>query len=607
MKGIMKKNGWMILVWIAVVATMAVSCTENPKITKPLPTGSSSITGPGGSVPAAVAVTATPNLLTFNGTASVQATVTDSGGANVSDGTIVIFIVNNTALGLITPQATTFNGIATATFTAGTNAGTVTVTATSGAVNNTATITINAPTTGSIEFVSATPSVIGIRGSGQTETSLITFAVKDVNGNPVVDGIAVSFTMSGPGGGRLPASGGEYIGLLDTTPTTGGASTVGGDATVTLNSGTVAGPVTIIASVTLGAQTLSSASTPISIGGGVPSATHFNIATSRFNLDGFDSSNVQATLSAFIADRFGNFNVLTGTSVSFYTEAGAVDASNITNNTGITSVLFRTQAPMPASVAIWGPADPLDEVALLTYLNGTYGLGLSTTEPTVHPRHGWVAVLAAVQGEEHFNDANGNGLYDAGETFTDLGEPFYDKNDDGCRNNGATKNCSGVVSASPDPFEEFIDANGNNIYDPPNGVWDGPGCPGAGCQTSKMIWTEITLAFTGNAAFCSFDTAAPGFNIANGSSQSFSFMVGDFNTNRLVPGTTITVAASKGNLTGTTNYTVPDGVPFGPVEIGLTLSDSDSTTALAESSTITVTVNSSEVVGCATSVSGTVN
>ncbi len=109
-------------------------------------------------------------------------------------------------------------------------------------------------------------------------------------------------------------------------------------------------------------------------------------------------------------------------------------------------------------------------------------------------------MLATVQGEEAFNDANGNGNYDLGESFTDLGEPFIDKNDDGCRNSGTQKNCNGVISASTEPFEEYIDSNGNGQYDGPNGVWDGPNCPGANCQTSKMIWTDITLQFTDTAS-----------------------------------------------------------------------------------------------------------
>ena len=161
------------------------------------------------------------------------------------------------------------------------------MTATSGSVSNTALITITAPASGSIEFTSAEPQVLGLKGFGQTETSLIQFTVNDINGNPVSDGTAVDFVMSGPGGGRLPADGGEYIGDLDASPTTTSASTISGIASVFLHSGTLAGTVTIVATVSVSGTDIASSSTVISIGGGVPSATHFSLSTSVLNLAGY--------------------------------------------------------------------------------------------------------------------------------------------------------------------------------------------------------------------------------------------------------------------------------------------------------------------------------
>lgn len=554
----LKKN---ILLLLGICALILCSCEERVDPTSLTASQGTATVGGTTSGAASIALTATPATLTVNGTSSIQATVITGSGANVANGTSVSFTVSNSALGTISSQATTFNGVATSTFTAAKITGTVTITASTGGISQTVNITINAPTTGSIQFVSANPQVIGIKGGGQTATSFVTFLVNDVNGNPVVDGIGVSFTMSGPSGGRLPTNGGEYIGDLDTTPTTATASTVNGNAIATLNSGTVAGPVTIIASVTVGGQTLSSSSTPISIGGGVPSATHFNLATTRLNLDGLVWSNRQATISAFIADRFGNYNILTGTSVSFYTEAGAIDRSNVTDATGATSVILRTQAPNPVDVPPIGSSNQAD---------------------------GWVTVLATVQGEEAFNDSNGNGVYETSESFTDLGEPFIDKDDDGVRDTS--------------PFEEYIDANGNGVYDAPNGVWDGPGCTGAGCQSSKMISTSHRLAFTGHADTCTLSPTS--FNITNGGSQSFSFTLGDINSNSLVPGTTITVTATKGILSGRISYTLLDGVG-GPTVISFTLSDDPDDTAVG-AAIINVEVSSPEVVGCQATASGTI-
>ncbi|OGW58075.1 MAG: hypothetical protein A2Y48_04115 [Nitrospirae bacterium RIFCSPLOW2_12_42_9] len=570
-----------------------------------------------------ISMTATPSTITTTQTSSIQALITTAPGANVADGTTVSFTISSSIYGSITASATTSSGIATATFTAASVPGTVTITASvAGGLSNTATIVIAAPATGSIVYSGTTASALGIKGTGQTETATLTFAVKDINGNPVIDGTSVSFTMGGPGGGRLPDNGGEYIGDLDTTPTTASVSTSGGNALINLHSGSVAGPVVVSASVTSSNnQTISASSAVISIGGGLPSASHFNLATSRFNLPGLVVSNSQATIRAYIADRFGNYNVLTGTSVSFYTEAGAIDRSDITDETGKTDVIFRTQSPDPANVS-----PSTDETDLIDSLYTTYGLSIPYTTSY---RDGWTKVMSTVQGEEAFLDENGNGLFDSSysttacptgytcqcstgsvsgpascgsgsrsEGFIDIGEPFIDKNDDSSRDNGQ-------VSGSP--FEEWIDVNGNGVYNDPNGVWDGPGCTGTNCLSSKVIWTSITLAFTGNAEYCEiFPTT---FAITNGGSpQSFSFMVSDIYTNRLVSGTTIKVEASKGTMSPTSpyTYTVPDGVPYGPTEISFTLSDPD-TDLTFDSSTIIVTVSSTDVITCPpVSISGTV-
>jgi cysteine-rich repeat protein len=53
---------------------------------------------------------------------------------------------------------------------------------------------------------------------------------------------------------------------------------------------------------------------------------------------------------------------------------------------------------------------------------------LDFTGATECPQDGLLDVLAAVRGEEGFDDENGNGVHDAGEDFVDFPEPFLDKN-----------------------------------------------------------------------------------------------------------------------------------------------------------------------------------
>ena len=213
---------------------------------------------------------------------------------------------------------------------------------------------------GSIEFDSATPVVIAIRGTAGNSTSLVKFIVDDSEGAPAANGISVDFVMTGPGGN-------EYIGEQDATPTTASTETVGGYASVYLNSGFVAGSVNISATVT--GTALTAAASTISIGGDVPNDDHLTLARLPVNLEGLEWTNIQSTVSAFLADRYGNYNILEGTSLSFKAEAGAIDTSAVTDAYGEASVMFRTQDLKPEDVApvAW-------ENALCAALEATYGI-----------------------------------------------------------------------------------------------------------------------------------------------------------------------------------------------------------------------------------------
>ncbi|MBI5747034.1 MAG: hypothetical protein HZA13_08535 [Nitrospirae bacterium] len=502
-------------------------------------TGGTTTTGGGTSSAASITISINPSgSLSAQGTASVTATVRDSAGANISDGTTVTFAIDNATLGSITSTATTVSGAATATFTALSTAGTVTVTVTSGGASGTTTITILGADVGSIQFVSASPSVIGVKGSGQTETSIITFSISDTNGQPATDGTTTTFTFDGPNGG-------ETI-----NPTTG--STVSGQVKTTLQSGTVAGPVRVTASTVVNGTTISSSSTGVSIGGGVPNITHLTLATTKLNLAGLAYVNLQATISSFLADRFGNFNVLQGTSISFYTEAGAIDSSSTTDATGSTSVTFRTQEPTPVSpVSTASPTLP----SAWTTLGGTG-----------NPLNGLSTIIAVTSGEECFVDNNGNGIYD-GTTIDsfpsscDIGEPFIDADDDGAFDAGT---------------EFYIDANQNGAFDGPNGSWD----------ANILIWKKIQIAFTGGPS--QILVSPTSFAILDGTSQSFDLCVADINANSIMGGSTVQIAASKGTLTGGGTFTMPDTLT-GPYCFGFTLSDADTDT-IVEASTITITV-----------------
>lgn len=535
------KKGCLLLLFLAFI-----SCGDKTPFSLPAGGNTSTPPPPGVNAPSEIGLTvnsATTTTLTSGDNVNIVAIVKDNAGVILPNGTKVAFI---TTSGTISPQATTVDGKATATFTAGAIEGTTTITASSGTIFTTIPITVNRPQTGSILFDSSTPSLIGVIGGGQPITSTVTFLVKDIKGNLVADGLKVDFVMTGPSGGKISTNGGEFIGANGTTtPTLASGSTRSGKASVILNSGAVSGAVTITASTSLGATTLSSSAPAISIGGGIASGPHFNIAASVLNLPGLGFSGITSTITGFIADRFGNFNILKGTSVSFYTEAGAIGPSGLTNTDGLTSVLLRTQAPAPF------PASPI----------------------ALTPKNGHVTVLATVIGEEGFTDANGNGLYEAGEFINDLPEPFIDRNDNGTFDTG----------------EFYIDADGNGLYSFGNNVWDGPACKDPVCLPSKTIWTRNTLAFTGPATCTISATDGSVSTINNAGTRSMLVTIGDINNNTPIAGTTITLVATKVTLGGPTSITLGDGVG-GPFPIFFTLSDADAKADVPAGEPYSVTV-----------------
>lgn len=605
----------------------------SPVITATSGTGSDTvtITVAADTSPASVTLAASPTSLTVGGTATITATVRDSSSTNVPDGTAVSFSLDNSSLGTVTANATTSSGIATATFTASSDTpGTVTITASAGSAIGTTSIAISAADTGSIEFLSVTPAdnIIGIKGSGKTETAVIKFSVKDINGNAVLDGVNVDFCLSGPSGGRLPSAGGEYLndqeevtevftdansnGCYDTgetftdtasgtyadtlysSPVHASSSTVGGVATVNLHSGLVSGNVTILATVQ--STGLASSSGTISIGGGIANMQHFSLALSDLNIAGLAYINEQSTLSLLIADRFGNANLLADTTVSYYTESGAtISSTSVLDSAGSTSMVYRTQNPNPEDVVIlgggacaggsssWYSIGSDWESCLLDYVNTTYGI--STTK---HPRDGWATLTAAIVGEEHFDDSNGNGMYDSGEFDAAADdtehEVFVDSDDDDVHDDG-TNEPNGAGNGF-DPEELYIDSNMDGSHDTKNTTWD----------SSKTLFKDIKILITGAPVYIKIYsitnvTANPGsYTIANGGSESFRVIVADENLNQISGTSTVEFSLAGDGTLIATDHILTSGFSYGPYESSFSVSDSAPGTVETKASAVTITV-----------------
>jgi hypothetical protein len=210
-----------------------------------------------------ISLTSDRSVLPLNGQATLRAVVIESSGTPVQNGTFVTF---TSTLGTVEPvEVKTINGVATATFNAGSVSGKSAVTAFSGGAKTTAAteITIGAAAAKTIA-ISATPSSVSQSGGTVTVAAL----VMDEAGNPLP---GVNVTFSADNGQLAPTSAlsdsnGVARTQLTTTQTskvTATAGTATKDVTVTVSAaptikitapdtGNVGVPVGIVVEATSG-------------------------------------------------------------------------------------------------------------------------------------------------------------------------------------------------------------------------------------------------------------------------------------------------------------------------------------------------------------------
>lgn len=417
----------------------------------------------------------------------------------------------------------TVAGVASTTYTALTAAGSDTITASISGSSVSIALTVVPLNAGSLSFVSASPTTIGLKGMGGVgiqETSRLTFKVLDTSG-AAKSNQPVNFALNTTVGGlALSASSGS----------TGADGTV----SVIVQSGVVATPVRVTASTTVGSTTLSTQSDQLVVSTGVPAQDGFSLSVANMNPEAYNHDGVTTTVTARLSDHFHN-PVPDGTAVSFTTSGGMIEPSCLTVK-GSCSVVWTSQNPRP----------------------------LFTTGAL---RNGRAVVFAHAVGEEAFVDLNGNGVADAGE-FTDTSEAFMDDNESGTRQAN----------------EPFLDFNGDGAFNAPDGQYNGilQGAAYVGKGRSKDVFGNLVIVMsTGEAKI----TAAPASLAGPG---SFNVTVTDDNGNTMPSGTTITVVAPFGNLTGLTNYKVIQNVGAG-IALSYSLAATDSPVAKSGSISVTVT------------------
>jgi hypothetical protein len=535
--------------------------------------------GTGSSFKAGMLAISSP-MVSAGGTTTISASIVDKTGTLLSGTAVtVVFnspcVANGTAtitgpVGSTLPagSVSTSTGIAQATYTAKGCSGTDVITATATVTNPdnststltaTGTVTVAAGAVGSIQFVSATPSTIGLKGTGLNETSTVVFKVVDSSGGPRA-GVAVTFALNTSVGGvkLAPAS-----------------ATSGSDGLVqtVVSSGTAHTSVRVTA--TIASPALSTESSVLAITTGLPASNSFSIATGMGssgnacpNVEAYNVDGVTIPIVVRLADRYNN-PAPDGTAVAFTTDGGHV-VGNCTTPSAAASAGDGT------CTATWTSADPRPQPA-------------NDNPPIKEP--GRVKVLATAIGEESFTDVNGNGFYDTGEPFTNLGEPFRDDNESGNYELG----------------EYFLDFNHDGIRTPPDGVFKGITCTAGSsptCSTTTLaIGAATTIVMSTGGAII---TEVSGFinPYALNSNNALVFNVKDLNNNPLPAGTIITVSASS--TLGTISqgsFTTPCSTVIG----GQTLTSFLTGAAAAGAGNVTITVVSPTGVTTVHNFSSTVN
>ncbi|MGB8856500.1 MAG: hypothetical protein WCC58_07490, partial [Burkholderiales bacterium] len=396
-------------------------------------------------------LTINPTTLSAGGNASVSIAVLN-GSVPYTASIPVTFTSACQAQGkanLSSPVATQ-NGIATSSYTdkgCGV-ADTITASVTLAGATSTKTgsISVLPATVGSISFVKADPFNIALKGTGgpgRLENSTVTFKVLDSNGNPIVR--QVNFLLDTTVGGLVvdPAS---------------ATSAADGTVSTVVKAGTINSPVRVIATVASTTPAITTLSDELVVSSGVVDQAHFSLSTGIYNIEGWAHDGVCTSVTAHLSDHFGN-PVPDGTAVSFTAEGGQIGSSCLTgreniacgtspekNSRGSCTVGFKSANPRPG--------------------NGT----------PLNNSNGRVTVMAYSLGEESFLDnptiVNGINLFDPGETFQDLREPFrYDRAITDADANGV--NYGGISAVVPGTNEAYIDTDGNGVWSPSDGFYNG--------------------------------------------------------------------------------------------------------------------------------------
>jgi hypothetical protein len=348
-----------------------------------------------------------------------------------------------------------------------------------------------------VQFVSTAPAIIYLRDSGAATQAVVTFKVVDSFGNPQPNqNLALSLINAGPGVSI------DSIGSVAQVTKTSDSS---GNVSVAVFSGTVPTPVQVRAALVANNQ-ISTTSGILTVASGRPVQKAASIAAEKFSVEGLNFDGDTSAITLSLADRQGN-PVPDGTVINFVSQSGVM---------------------IPPVCVVTG---------------GTSQCKSSIRSQGTRPANGRVSVLAYVQGEEDFDDANRNNVYDFGEPFTDLGNAYRsDTNGQPIPSaNAVTSTYSfrqGLDFSVPRAGSAICPGGENGVSNTCDGVWGANEVR----KQQLIIFASSQATFSTASIFAVTSTTAAASPVGG-----FSIFVADVNGNSMPTGSTIVATKAAGS------------------------------------------------------------
>lgn len=380
----------------------------------------------------------------------------------------------------LTTPVTTILGTATSTYKDnGCGSGTDVIMASVTGATASATINVAIPAANNMQFISAIPTIIGIKGSPLPQSSLVKFQVVDSSNNGV-PAVLVDFSLlpvSAPGGITLSAA--------------QATSDASGYVTTSVNSGTVPTPVWVVATVNL--TSILSQSNTLTITTGLPTQNFFSLSVQTFNIEGWENDGVTSTLTIIASDRLGN-PIPNGTVINFITEGSQINPAYCATTNGTCTVTFTSSASKPTN--------------------------------------GRVTLLAYAVGEKSFIASSPDNVYTSGDTFYDLGDLYIDANENGIWDTGETFILmgSGTLPCLTRPAATALPTDYVNARSKENtctGVWG-----------TNDVRRSAVIVLSSNEP----DLSPTTVNMASSCTRQFNLTLTDINNNPMPAGTTVAAA-----------------------------------------------------------------